>query len=71
MCSSNLASLPDYVVDNQPDIVRILPEVSGPRIDAYFVYAEELRHSKRIAVFRDFLVKKVAETFPSSHAQNA
>lgn len=66
-----IASLPDYVVDNNPDVVRVLPDVAGPRIDAYFVYAEELRHSKRIAVFRDFLVKKVAETFPSSHATGA
>ncbi|MFM2045480.1 MAG: hypothetical protein RLY86_4056 [Pseudomonadota bacterium] len=60
-----IGSLPDYVVDGIPDIVRVLPETAGPRIDAYFVYAEELRHSKRISVFRDFLVKKVAETFPN------
>ncbi|MFC7334144.1 LysR family transcriptional regulator [Rhodocista pekingensis] len=66
-----IASLPDYVVDGNPDIVRVLPDVSGPRIDAYFVYAEELRHSKRIAVFRDFLVRKVQETFPASHAVGA
>lgn len=66
-----IASLPDYVVDGNPDIVRVLPDVSGPRIDAYFVYAEELRHSKRIAVFRDFLVRKVQETFPASHAIGA
>ncbi|WP_119679169.1 LysR family transcriptional regulator [Indioceanicola profundi] len=60
-----IGSLPDYVVEGLTDVVRILPDVNGPRIDAYFVYAEELRHSKRIAVFRDFLIKKVAETFPN------
>jgi DNA-binding transcriptional LysR family regulator len=65
-----LASLPDYVVDNNPDIIRVLPDLSGPRIDAYFVYAEELRHSKRISVFRDFLVRKVSETFPAGHASS-
>jgi len=64
MSGLGIASLPDYVVDGTTDIVRVMPDVAGPRIDAYFVYAEELRHSKRIAVFRDFLVKKVAETFP-------
>ncbi len=42
-------------------LVRVLPEVEGPRIDAYFVYPEELRNSKRIQVFRDFLLRKVAE----------
>src|SRR4051794_6114302 len=49
-----LAALPDYMVEGSRDIVRVLPELSGPKVEAYFVYAEELRHSKRIAVFRDF-----------------
>lgn len=66
-----IASVPDYIADGNTDLVRVLPDITGPRIDAYFVYAEELRHSKRIAVFRDFLVKKVAETFPPSHAPTA
>lgn len=57
-----LAALPDYMVGANADIVRVLPELSGPKVESYFVYAEELRHSKRIAVFRDFLVRKVAET---------
>ena len=56
-----LAALPDYMVQDRPNLVRVLPDVSAPEVEAYFVYAEELRHSKRIAVFRDFLVKKVAE----------
>ena len=43
------------------NLVRVLPELQGPRIDAYFVYPEELRNSKRIQVFRDFLLRKVAE----------
>ncbi|WP_168220396.1 LysR family transcriptional regulator [Azospirillum thermophilum] len=57
-----IAALPDFLVDGNKELVRVLPDVDGPKVDAYFVYAEELRHSKRIAVFRDFLVKKVAET---------
>ena len=57
-----MAALPDYMVEGSRDIVRVLPELNGPTVETYFVYAEELRHSKRIAVFRDFLVRKVAET---------
>jgi DNA-binding transcriptional LysR family regulator len=38
----------------------LLPELKAPRIEAYFVYPEELRHSKRVAVFRDFLVSELA-----------
>ena len=58
-----IATLPDYAVRQySSNLVRILPELEGPAFDAFFVYPEELRHSKRIAVFRDFLVRKIAET---------
>jgi DNA-binding transcriptional LysR family regulator len=56
-----VAALPDFVATEQTGLVRILPEVSGPPNEAYFVYPEELRTSKRISVFRDFLLRKVAE----------
>ena len=41
-------------------LIRVLPEVAAPEVPAYFLYPEELRHSKRIAVLRDFLLKHVA-----------
>jgi DNA-binding transcriptional LysR family regulator len=56
-----IAALPDYFSREATDLVEILPELRGPSFDAYFVYPEELRHSKRIAVFRDFLIKKIAD----------
>ena len=56
-----MAALPDFVASEHTGLVRILPEVSGPPNEAYFVYPEELRTSKRISVFRDFLLRKVAE----------
>jgi DNA-binding transcriptional LysR family regulator len=56
-----LASLPEFMATDSQNLVRVLPELQGPRIDAYFVYPEELRNSKRIQVFRDFLLRKVAE----------
>ncbi len=56
-----IAALPDYIVQGHSKLVQILPEIETPEFDAYFVYPEELRHSKRISVFRDFLVRKVAE----------
>jgi hypothetical protein len=28
-------------------------------VDCFFVYPEELRHSKRVAVFRDFLLARL------------
>jgi DNA-binding transcriptional LysR family regulator len=54
-----IASLPDYITrrEDQDGLVHILPDVVGPLVQAYFVYPEELRHSKRIAVFRDYLLE--------------
>ncbi len=56
-----LAALPEFMVQGTSNLVRVMPDIEGPRIDAYFVYPEELRNSKRIQVFRDFLLRKVAE----------
>jgi DNA-binding transcriptional LysR family regulator len=57
-----MAALPSYMSQDVQHLVRVLPELEGPRIDAFFVYPEELRNSKRIQVFRDFLIRKVAQT---------
>lgn len=56
-----IAVLADYMAREDPNIVRILPEIDGPEIPAYFVYPEELRRSKRIQVLRDFLLEQVAQ----------
>ncbi len=53
-----IATLPDYLARNR-QLVRVLPQIEGPSFTAYFVYPEELRNSKRVAVFRDFLLEKV------------
>ena len=61
MSGLGVAALPDFVANEHNGLVRVLPEVNGPPNEAYFVYPEELRTSKRISVFRDFLLRKVAE----------
>ena len=57
-----IAALSDFMANEHADLVRVLPELTGPPVEAYFVYPEELRTSKRISVFRDFLLRKVAES---------
>ncbi len=60
---AGLGALPGYMSSQDGnELVRVLPEVDGPQIDAFFVYPEELRASKRITVFRDFLLRKIAES---------
>ncbi len=56
-----LGALPDYLVSENDGLVRLLPDLNTPKVDVYFVYPEELRNSKRVAVFRDFLLARLAE----------
>ena len=57
-----LAALPEFMQPEHIKLEPVLPELEGPVTQAFFVYPEELRHSKRITVFRDFLLRKVAES---------
>ena len=61
MASTGIASLPSFMDAEISGLVRVLPDLLGGEFEAFFVYPEELRSSKRIAVFRDFLLRKVAE----------
>ena len=54
-----IAALPDYMSREAGNLVEVLPELRGPTIEAYFVYPEELRNSKRIIVLRDFLLDQI------------
>jgi DNA-binding transcriptional LysR family regulator len=55
-----IGALPDYIVEESPDLVRVLPEVQSQEIPVYLAYPEELRHSKRIQAFRDFVQEEIA-----------
>jgi DNA-binding transcriptional LysR family regulator len=56
-----LAAVPDYVAADRPQLVRVLPDIPGPTFEAHLVYADALRQSKRVAAFRDFLVRAARE----------
>ena len=53
--------LPDYIVETAPQIVRVLPEVESNEVPVFLAYPEELRQSKRIAAFRDFVAREIQE----------
>ncbi len=57
-----IGALPDYFIEGSANLVHILPELQSPQTEVFFVYPEELRQSARIAVFRDFLVRKILES---------
>ena len=56
-----IAGLPNYIGREigGKRLVKILPELQGPKLDFYIVYPMEMRNSKRIAVLRDFLIDQM------------
>lgn len=56
-----IASLADYIVASDSNLVQVDLPLEAPQFDTYFVYPEELKETKRITVFRDFVVSKAKE----------
>ena len=51
--------LPDYLNNDFPQLVQVLPELESVEVPVFLAYPEELRHSKRIALFRDFVQEEI------------
>ena len=58
--------LPDYTTEENPHLVRVLEDVESGEVPVFLAYPEELRHSKRVAAFRDFVTEEIS-TFRRSH----
>ena len=56
-----VAALPNYLVHRARHVSRVLPHINGPLTQAWYVYPMELKNSKRIGVFRNFITQKLAE----------
>lgn len=56
-----IAMLPDYVTEGETELQQVLSGIEIPAYEAYFVYPPALKNSKRVGVFRDFVVGKARE----------
>ena len=56
-----LAALPEYLVSNSNNIIKVLPNSEGPITEAHFVYPQSLKNTARITVFRNFLFSKIGD----------
>jgi DNA-binding transcriptional LysR family regulator len=56
-----LAALPDYMTVSVPNIIRVLPQVEGPKTEAHFVYPQSLKNVARLVAFRNFLYSKISK----------
>lgn len=55
-----IGGLPNYLAGLEPKLQRILPDNPGPDLDVFFIYPADLRRSKRIAAFRQYLIEQAA-----------
>ena len=51
--------LPNYLNEHFPGLVRVLPDHESGEVPVFLAYPEELRQSKRVAAFRDFVQEEV------------
>lgn len=54
-----LGVLPNYLIQDFPDIVQVMPDIESADVPVYLAYPEELRQSKRVAAFKDFVQKEI------------
>lgn len=57
-----ISVLPKYIVEQDDDIQTLFPDLKIPAVDMYFVYPQERRNSKRIAVLKEFLFQYIRNT---------
>lgn len=55
-----IGALPNYLIADFPNLVNVLPDEMSKTIPVYLAYPEELRHSKRVEAFRDFMLEEIA-----------
>jgi DNA-binding transcriptional LysR family regulator len=58
---AGIGSLADYIVAIESNLVQVDLPLEAPQFDTYFVYPEELKETKRVTAFRDFIVGKAKE----------
>ncbi|WP_425098247.1 LysR family transcriptional regulator [Tropicibacter sp. S64] len=63
--------LPDYIIEDFPHVVRVLPEIESSEVPVFLAYPEELRTSKRVAAFRDFVQEEIIAHRRSRRAMGA
>jgi DNA-binding transcriptional LysR family regulator len=55
-----LAALPDYLVSQSQNVIKVLPKSEGPITEAHFVYPQSLKNVARVQAFRNFLYSKLS-----------
>ncbi|MCR8725062.1 LysR family transcriptional regulator [Frigidibacter sp. ROC022] len=59
LSSLGVGVLPDYLTEDFPNLKRVLPQIESTEVPVFLAYPEELRQSKRVTAFRDFVADEI------------
>jgi DNA-binding transcriptional LysR family regulator len=63
--------LPDYLSADFPNLVRVLPAIESSEVPVFLAFPEELRTSRRVTAFRDFVLEEIQATRKQQSEEDA
>jgi DNA-binding transcriptional LysR family regulator len=55
-----IGALPEYLAVDSDELIHVLPEEASDTIPVYLAYAQELKSSKRVEAFREFVLSEIS-----------
>ena len=55
-----IGTLPDYLASDFPELVQVLPEFQSDTVPVHIAYPQELKKSKRVEAFKDFIINELS-----------
>ena len=59
LANVGIGGLPDYLTADHSRLIRVLPDVDSDEVPVFLAYPEELRQTRRVAAFRDFVLEEI------------
>lgn len=59
LANLGIGVLPDYLTADHDRLVRVFPDLESGEVPVFLAYPEELRQTRRVAVFRDFVLEEI------------
>lgn len=59
LANIGIGILPDYLTADFPGLVRVFPDLESGDVPVFLAFPEELRTSRRVSAFRDFVLEEI------------
>ncbi len=59
LANLGIGVLPNYLTADHPNLVRVFPETESGEVPVFLAYPEEMRQTRRVAAFRDFVLEEI------------